>query len=111
MKKLLITATGLLLTTSAFASTITVDSNATFKTDAYSSKAEAYQAGFELADSFKTMDQGELKFQLPVQSYTRVSNVGIHDSEITIEEFANNSGNVEYHAIVDLDYQFDAKDN
>jgi len=111
MKKMLITAAGLLLTTSAFASTITVDSNATFKTDAYSSQAEAYQAGFELADSFKAMDQGELKFQLPVQSYSRVSNVSVNDSEITIQEFATNSGNVEYHAIVDLGYQFDSKDN
>ncbi len=110
MKKLIITAAGLLLTTSAFASN-TIDSNATFKTDAYQSKAEAYQAGFELADSFKAMNQGELKFQLPVQSYSRVSNIGINDSEVTIQEFANNSGNIEYHAIVDLDYQFDSKDN
>ncbi len=111
MKNLIVTAAGLLLTTSAFASTMTVDSSATFNTDAYSTKAEAYQAGFDLADSFTTMNQGELKFQLPVSSYTRVTNVDINDSQVTVNEFATASGDVQYSAVVDLDYQFNAKDS
>jgi len=111
MKKLIVTAAGLLLTTSAFASSMTVQNHATFKTDSYSSKTEAYNAGFELADSVKEMDQGQLKFQLPVQSYTLVKNISVDNSQVAVEEFSTTAGETQYRAIVDLGYKFDAKDD
>jgi len=103
MKNTIILASGLLLASSAFASTTTVSDNATFKTDAYSSKAEAYNAGFDLSDSVKAMDQSQLRFNLPVQSYTLVKNINVGQSEVTVD--------IQYRAIVDVDYQFNAKES
>ncbi|PNI00794.1 DUF3316 domain-containing protein [Vibrio diazotrophicus] len=111
MKNTIILASGLLLASSAFASTTTVSDNATFKTDTYSSKAEAYNAGFDLSDSVKAMDQSQLRFNLPVQSYTLVKNISVGQSEVTVEEFANSNGDIQYRAIVDVDYQFNAKES
>lgn len=110
MKNTIILASGLLLASSAFASTTTVSDNATFKTDAYSSKTEAYNAGFDLSDSVKAMDQSQLRFNLPVQSYTLVKNINVGQAEVTLEEIANNNGDIQYRAIVDVDYNFNAKE-
>lgn len=110
MKNTIILASGLLLVSSAFASTTTVSDNATFTTDTYSSKAEAYNAGFDLSDSVKAMDQSQLRFNLPVQSYTLVKNINVGQAEVTVEEIANNNGDIQYRAIVDVDYNFSAKE-
>ncbi len=110
MNKSIIAVAGLLLTTSAFASTMTVSENATLETGLYNTKAEAYNAGFDLSDSVKAMSQTQLRKEFPVDSYTSVKNINVDDSEVTVEEIATNRGKVQYRAIVDLDYRFDAKE-
>ncbi|MFX3895588.1 DUF3316 domain-containing protein, partial [Streptococcus suis] len=74
-------------------------------------RAEAYNAGFDLSDSVKAMDQFQLRFNLPVQSYTLVKNINVGQSEVTVEEFANSNGDIQYRAIVDVDYQFNANES
>jgi len=111
MKKSIILATGLLLTTSAFASTLTVNRDATFTTDTYSTKAEAYNAGFDLVDSVKTMDQSQLRQEFPVATYSQVKNVSVDDSQVSVQEIATNRNNIEYRAVVDMGYHFTTHDD
>lgn len=111
MKKSMIVAAGLLLSTSAFASTFAVTANSTKTTDLYNTKAEAFEAGFDLSDEFKSMPQSELRFEFPVSSYTNVQDIAIDNTEVVVEEIATHRGEVQYRAVVDLDYNFKAKDN
>ncbi len=111
MKTSIILATSLLLTTSAFASTTAISQNRSFTTDTYSTKAEAYDAGFDLADSVKAMDQSQLRHELSVENYTNVHKIGVDSSEVTVQGIATNRDDIQYRAIVDLDYHFDAKHN
>ncbi len=110
MNKLMTTAGLLLLSSSAFASNITLHHDTQVSTASYATEAEAIEAGHNLADNYNVMSQNELRFQLPVNSYQNVSNISVDNTKIQVEEFAVVRGEVKYRAIVDVDYHFDAKD-
>jgi len=104
-------AAGLLLSTSAFASNVTLHNDTTVATSSFATKAEALVAGLSVAQNLSDMSQTELRFQLPVNAYQNVNNISIDNTEVKVEEFALVRGEVQYRAIVDVDYHFDAKES
>lgn len=106
MKKIILLAS-IVMSTSVFAATSTMQSDRTFSTDGYATKQLAYQAGFDLMDEFKQMSQTELKNKL-VSSNDNVINqsLKVTDMTVAIEEFGNSEGNIEYKAVLDVDYQY-----
>lgn len=107
MKKLLaLVATSLVLSTSVFASA-TSTGNTEIRTDGYSTKAQAYEAGFDVAEDLKTASPAELTFKLPQHD---VSNPSINSVEVSLEEFSAARGDISYRAVVDVDYTYSHHD-
>ena len=106
MKKLTILAATLLISSSVFASSQVVHSDKNFSTDAFTDKAQAYEAGFNYLDSLKTLDDAELRQKLLVISQTPANNIKIDNSKVSIQEFAQKRGEVAYRAVVNVDYHF-----
>lgn len=111
MKKLTTLAATLLISTSVFANTQTVHSDKNFSTDSFTDKAAAYQAGFDYIDNLNGLSGSELKHKLLVISQTPVKGIKIDDSEVSIEEFAQNRGEIAYRAIINVDYHYSTYDN
>jgi len=111
MNKLMTVAAGLLLSTSAFASNVTLHNDTTVTTSSFATKAEALDAGLSVAQNLSDMSQNELRIQLPVNAYQNVNNISIDNTKVKVEEFAQVRGQVQYRAIVDVDYHFDAKES
>jgi len=106
MKKVVILAS-LLMSASVLASTNTETSNTSFTTDAYATKQQAYDAAFDLMDEMKAMNNAELKTALPIhESNVVYPSVKIEEMTVHVEEFANNKGNIQYKAVLDVDYQY-----
>jgi len=107
MKKLITIAATLLFTGAAFANTVTIHKDAKFSTDNYATKAEALNAGFDIAESLNTIKQNELHKEFNIFAENPVRNVTIANTEIKTEEFARTRNNIQYRAIVNVDYHFD----
>ncbi len=111
MKKLITIAAGLLLTTSAFATTVTHHNDAKVFSADYATKAEALNAGYDLAEELVTMNEKQLRTALSLLVNNTVRNVAVDQTEIKTEEFAISRGEIQYRAIVDVDYHFDETEN
>jgi hypothetical protein len=112
MKSLLvITATTLLLSSAAFASTVEQESNTNFATATYQTKAEAFDAGFDIVDNLKTMTNSELRNKLSLYGEDFVTDITINGSEVTVTELATSPGNIQYKALVNVDYNYTANEN
>ncbi len=109
MNKLIAVTAGLLLSTSVFASTETLQGNTSISASGYESQAEAIDAGRALAQNLESMSQNELRFELPVSSYQNVKNISVDNTEIQVQEFAQVRGEMKYRAVVDVNYSFDAQ--
>jgi hypothetical protein len=112
MKKLFTIATlSLVLSTSAFAATVTIDDNTKLSTDTYSTKMEAYNAGFDIKDNLTVMTEHQLRNQLPLSSEQFARDFAIDDTKVTVSEFATARGDISYSAIVDVNYHYSADEN
>lgn len=110
MKKLITLTAGLLVASSAFASVQTTYNETSIFTQSYETKAEAYDAGFDVTDSLSAMTETQLRSELPSFADSTIRNIEIDGSEVKIEEFAAARGDVQYRAVVDVNYHFDAKE-
>lgn len=111
MKNLTLIATGLLISSTAFAQNITVHKETTLQTYATPSAEQAYEAGYNLIERVKAMPQNELRFTLPSFSDRMVKNIKVSDFEVKIEEFSKERGNTQYRAIVNVNYDYQAYEN
>lgn len=112
MKSLLtIITTSLLISSTAFASMVNQESQSNFTTATYQSKAEAYDAGFEIVNNLKTMSDKELRKEFSLYNERFVKNITINNAEVTISEFATSPGNVEYKALVNVDFNYSADEH
>jgi hypothetical protein len=111
MKKLITIAAGLLLTGSVFASTVTLHKNTQLVTADYTSKSEAINAAFDIADSLKTNSNNELRKELSISNYAYVRDITVDQTEITAEEFSASRDDVQYRAIVKVAYHFDTEES
>ncbi|EEX93858.1 acyl-CoA synthetase [Vibrio orientalis CIP 102891 = ATCC 33934] len=106
MKKVVILAS-LLMSASVFASTNTETSNTSFTTDAYATKQQAYDAAFDLMDEMKAMNSTELQTALPIHENSVVyPSVKLDEMTVHVKEFANNKGDIQYKAVLNVDYQY-----
>ncbi|WP_299669238.1 DUF3316 domain-containing protein, partial [uncultured Psychromonas sp.] len=99
-------AATLLVSSSAFAASQVVHSDKMFTTDAFTSKAAAYDAGFDYIDDLKKLPANELRHELTVISNSPAQDLAIDKSKVTIQEFAQTRDQVAYRAVVDVDYHF-----
>ena len=112
MKKLMaITLSTLLLSTSVFASTVNIDKTTNFKTKTYQTKASAYEAGFDLVDDLSQMNANQLRQKLPTFTDQFVRKLGIDSTKVTVTEFAINRDQINYSAVVNVNYHYNAEEN
>ncbi|MDN3680313.1 DUF3316 domain-containing protein [Vibrio tapetis subsp. quintayensis] len=90
------------LSSSAFAASNISHTHLT--TDSFGSKNQAYEAGFDLANSLGDLSSNELSMDFRVSN---AKNISVDDYEVSIEEFAVDRDNIEYRAVVDVKYSFD----
>ncbi|WP_375748710.1 DUF3316 domain-containing protein [Vibrio sp. HN007] len=111
MKNLTILATALLVSTTAFAANDTFYDHRTIRTEGFSSQEQAYNSGFDMVESLNTMSDSQLRWNLST-SKTSAHNIDVDKTEVTVEEFSKNRGEVLYRAAVDVDYHYTAhRDN
>lgn len=110
MKKIIALTAGLLVASSAFASTHTSYSETTKVSPSFETKSEALQAGFDIADAIQDMSAHELRSELPTFAYTGVNKIAVDETQVAVEEFAVTRGNIQYRAIVDVNYHFNSND-
>ncbi|MGD8115306.1 DUF3316 domain-containing protein [Vibrio sp. TRT 29B02] len=111
MKRMILLAS-IVMSASVFASTNTVTSNTSVTTDAYASKQQAYDAAFNLVDEMKSMNSAELKIALPItESNVITPSVKLSDMTVSVDEFARSPGNIEYKAVLDIDYQYQYRES
>ena len=110
MKKLIAITAGLLLTGSAFANTITLHKNANLSTASYATKAEAINAGYDITDQLANKDQNELRQEFRIVAQNHVRNITVTNTEIKTQEFAVARDDIQYRAIVKVNYNFETKD-
>ena len=106
MKKLTTLAAALLISTGALASTQVIHSDKNFNTDAFTDKTQAYEAGFAYVDNLNDLSDAELRQKLLIISQTPANNIKIDNSKVSIQEYAQQRGEVVYRAVVDVDYHF-----
>ena len=111
MKKLITIATGLLLTGSVLANTVTLHKSDKLVTAEYASKSAAIDAGFDLAESLKSNSNSELRKELNLANHSFVRNITVDNTEISTEEFAASREDIKYRAIVNVSYYFDTEEN
>lgn len=110
MKKIITLAAGLLVTSTTFASIHTTHSQTSVESAPYQTKEEALEAGFDITDSLQRLSVSQLRSELPIQTYSNVRDITIDDTQVSVEEFAVVRGDIQYRAVVDVDYHFEAKE-
>ncbi len=112
MKKIIIFATALVASATVFAGTYTSISNTSLKTEAFATQEQAYNAGFDLVDQLRQMKPNELAKKLPVfEPSLKSQSVKLKDLEVHVEPFSKVRGQVEYRAIIDVNYQYQYSEN
>ena len=106
MKKLITVAAALLFTSAAFANNVTVYQDTKLVSPLYDTKAEAFNAGFDIADNLDNFSQKELRNKFFIISQNFATNIKVTDKVVKTQEFAKNRGNVQYRAIVKVNYKF-----
>jgi len=108
MKKSIALITSLFIASSAYASVQTTHNSSTVVSPSFETKAEALDAGFDITDSLKAMTSNQLRSKLPTYTYNGVRNLSLDETQVSVEEFAVTRGQIQYRAIVDVDYHFDS---
>ncbi|MGF1753836.1 DUF3316 domain-containing protein [Vibrio makurazakiensis] len=107
MKKVIILASTLVLSSTAFAATSTQTAGTEMKSTGYSSQEAAFEAGYDMMDELNTKSSFELSKALPASGHTaQVQTFEIEGMEVTVEKFAVERGEIQYRAVLDVNYQY-----
>ncbi|MFA0088524.1 hypothetical protein BCU70_16920 [Vibrio sp. 10N.286.49.C2] len=107
MKKLTLITASLLLSSAAMATTTSLVGDIDLHSDGFSSKQQAYDAGFQIVEDLKAMPSTDLVYKLRVHEGDLLRNsVKVDDAQITVQEFAENRGEIKYRAVVDVEYSY-----
>lgn len=109
MKKLITLVAGLLITGSVFANTITSYGDKKLVSADYSTKSAALNAGYDIAENLITIDQDALHKKLVLKGESSVRNIMVDKTEVRTEEFSLSRDDIQYRAIVKVNYHFDAR--
>lgn len=105
MKKAILIASALLVSSTAFAAT--VSSKTEIELDGYQNQTQAYEAGFAELVEYQAMDNHELAYALKVSSKADSGSVSINDTEIRVEQFATQLGEIQYRPVVEISFSYD----
>ncbi|MGD8110022.1 DUF3316 domain-containing protein [Vibrio sp. TRT 21S02] len=112
MKKTILLLSALLMSSSVFAAISTTHSDRSFKSNEYQTKQEAYDAGYEMMDTLRTMPASELRNKLGIIENTlQYNSIKIDDMKLSVEEYSKQLGDMKYRAILNVDYQYKYRDN
>ena len=112
MKKVTVLAATMLLSSTVFASNQLNSSATSITTEGYATQEQALNAGYTLMDEINEMSSSQLTNKLPISATTVIyDSVKVKDVELHIEAFSKKRGEVQYRAIVDVDYQYESKDS
>jgi hypothetical protein len=112
MKTLLAIATGLLVSTTAFAGSIeTIHRDTQMVTDNFSTKQEALNAGFAMYENLEMASNRQLRRQLPTFADSVTGNISIDSAQVKVEEFAVSRNQTQFRAVVDVGYSYKARDS
>ena len=112
MKKLMtIAVTTLLISSAAYAGTQTVYSDTHIVTGGFATETEALNAGHDVVDNITHLSSAQLRNKLPTFGDNMVRGVTVDDTEITVEEFSKSRGEVQYRAVVDVEYHYKAHES
>lgn len=107
MKKLALIFATLLMSSGVFAGSDMFYNNSHFKTDGFASQQQALDAGFDLVDTLNSMTASQQKMKLSVLE-TSAHDLVIDRTKVNIQQFARTRGDIQYRAIVDVDYHYTA---
>lgn len=107
MKKVIVIATALMVSSTAFAATQTVNTGKEIKSQGFATQEQAYDAGYTIMDDLNQMTANELKGEFNVFDRKLVQNsVQVKDMEVVVEEFAKSRNDIQYRAVVDVNYSY-----
>lgn len=98
-------ATSLLIGSAAFANFESATDKEVIYTEAFSSESAAYKAGFAVIDQLSDASQSELRNELHAYG-ADIRDLAVNNTTVHIEEFATAPDNIQYRAVVDVDYSF-----
>ena len=110
MKNLTLLTTILLCSSTAFAGTTNIHKETILQSETVSSAEQAYEAGYVIIDKVNAMSSNELRYTLPTFTDSMVTNLKVDDIKVRIEAFSKERNNIKYRALVEVDYQYNAKD-
>ncbi|WED23854.1 DUF3316 domain-containing protein [Vibrio sp. JC009] len=105
MKKILIAAALFMFSALSFSATSSYHNTKTLRTEGYATKQQAYQSGFDLADSLQTMSEKDLKWKFTVTD-SSARKFKVTDTMVTVQEFAKVRDQIQYRAVVLVSYQY-----
>lgn len=112
MKTLLAIATGLLVSSTAFAGSLeTIHRDAQMVTDKFNTKQEALDAGFAMYENLEMASNRQLRRQLPTFADSVTGKISIDSAQVKVEEFAISRNQTQYRAIVDVDYSYKTRES
>ena len=109
MKKTLVLVAGLVASSMSMAGVSSTFNDMHLYSGDFATKAEAYQAGFDIKADLAAMDSHQLERKL-LTSGNNVRNVEVSSATVAVEEFANADNQIVYRAAVDVDYSYNYND-
>ncbi|MCL9776422.1 DUF3316 domain-containing protein [Vibrio methylphosphonaticus] len=110
MKKRLVVACVALMSGSVFAGSDIGNSH--LETEAFQSKQQAYEAGYQLVDELNEMTNGALAHQLHLNAHSdNIQDIELKNTEVSVHEYSEKQGVIKYRAQVNVSYEYDAKDS
>ncbi|MFC5076289.1 hypothetical protein VTH8203_01049 [Vibrio thalassae] len=107
MKKLAFITASLIMSSAAMAATTSMVGDTDFRTEGFNTKEQAYEAGFKMVNDLKSTPSTDLVYKLRVNENDLLRNsIEVQDAQVIIEEFADNSSNIMYRAVIDVDYSY-----
>jgi len=103
--------TGLLLSSSVMANTVTLHRGAKAIYDDDTTKTEALNTGYEIVGNLSTISKSELRKELAVFSSEITRHLSVKTTDIQTEKFAVNRNKVTYSAIVNLNNNVETREH
>lgn len=109
MKKILVLVAGLVASSMSMAGVSSTFNGMHLHSSDFATKAEAYQADFDIKADLAAMNSKQLENKLLTHG-ADIRNLEIIGTEVAVEEFANDANQIVYRAVVDVDYSYDYND-
>lgn len=108
MKKTILIASALMISSTAFAAT-SYDTTK-IHLDGVQSEEKAYEMGFAELAEYQAMKERELEFALHVTGRAEAGSVAIDSAEVRVEQFATELGKVQYRPVIEITYSYSHDD-